>query len=137
MTQNHARRTTMSEEADRPDPLPGAPYRDGDDTVTTATDPSEDESQCLAEDFQRRRRNQLLSITPFLGVLAAMLFSGSTDLSDLLGITNQALVPIIGGAILSFFAYSLYNWRCPACNRYLGQRMNPKQCSGCGIRLSD
>jgi len=31
--------------------------------------------------------------------------------------------------------FSLYNWRCPACNKYLGKQRSPKYCSKCGVAL--
>jgi hypothetical protein len=27
------------------------------------------------------------------------------------------------------------NWRCPACDNYLGRAFNPKHCRRCGIEL--
>ena len=31
--------------------------------------------------------------------------------------------------------FSLYNWRCPACSKYLGKQRSPKYCSKCGVAL--
>jgi hypothetical protein len=31
--------------------------------------------------------------------------------------------------------FSLRNWRCPCCNRWLGNQLNPQSCVGCGVRF--
>ena len=38
--------------------------------------------------------------------------------------------------ILGVVLFSLKNWRCPACNAYLGKGMAPSFCSKCGIPLN-
>jgi rRNA maturation endonuclease Nob1 len=31
--------------------------------------------------------------------------------------------------------FSLFNWRCPSCNKYLGKAINAKFCAKCGVQL--
>jgi predicted RNA-binding Zn-ribbon protein involved in translation (DUF1610 family) len=31
--------------------------------------------------------------------------------------------------------FSLRNWRCPACNKYLGKGTLPHYCPNCGVEL--
>ena len=38
------------------------------------------------------------------------------------------------GVVAAVF-FSLQNWRCPACHRYLGRVRNPNFCPRCGIAL--
>jgi len=38
---------------------------------------------------------------------------------------------LVAAAVIFSFA----NWRCPACNGYLGRGINPKFCSKCGTEL--
>jgi hypothetical protein len=45
---------------------------------------------------------------------------------------GPAFVVLFTGGI----AFSVFNWRCPACNKYLGKSMNPKFCSKCGAPLT-
>jgi Zn finger protein HypA/HybF involved in hydrogenase expression len=37
--------------------------------------------------------------------------------------------------IAAFTGFSAANWRCPACNKYLGQDINRRMCRKCGARL--
>jgi hypothetical protein len=39
------------------------------------------------------------------------------------------------GALAVITALAYWNWRCPACGRYLGN-LDPQYCAGCGARLS-
>ena len=41
-----------------------------------------------------------------------------------------ALVVVIGA-----WVFSLRNWRCPGCNRYLGRAINPGHCPHCMVHL--
>jgi protein-S-isoprenylcysteine O-methyltransferase Ste14 len=38
-------------------------------------------------------------------------------------------------AALALAVYSLFNWRCPACARYLGRAIAPRACPACGVPL--
>ena len=31
--------------------------------------------------------------------------------------------------------FSLWNWRCPSCGKYLGRATNPSFCPKCGVKL--
>lgn len=33
--------------------------------------------------------------------------------------------------------YTLINWRCPACGKYLSKRVDPSSCPGCGVKFTD
>lgn len=37
--------------------------------------------------------------------------------------------------ILLFVNFTVWNWRCPACKRYLGHDIGRKVCSKCGVPL--
>jgi rRNA maturation endonuclease Nob1 len=84
----------------------------------------------VREDFARRRRNQLIATGP--AILAAVS----------LGVASSAGVPAAGAVqgvaaalIIGAVGYALRNWRCPACDGYLGRAMNPKFCAKCGAQL--
>ncbi len=84
-------------------------------------------------EYAARRRRQALSVVP-VGVLGVLVSLGG---GGLLGLSQQAGIFVAGAVILAFFGYSLVNWRCPACDGYLGQRLNPRQCPSCGQALRE
>jgi len=87
----------------------------------------------LKDEFAARRRRQAISVVP-VGVLGLVVALGG---AELLGLGGRALTVVVGVVVLGFFAFSLGNWRCPACSAYLGQRLNPVKCRACGARLRD
>ena len=93
----------------------------------------EDEKKIL-EEFGVRRGRQLLAIVAalFLVVFLAMLHKSPTVLgefskNDIFG--AQVIV------IALFIGFSSINWRCPSCNKYLGNNVNRRVCRKCGSRL--
>ena len=48
-----------------------------------------------------------------------------------IGEPGRVDVVLVAGALI----FSFRNWRCPACNRYLGKQYSPKFCSKCGVVL--
>ncbi|HSG08842.1 MAG TPA: hypothetical protein VLA36_10825 [Longimicrobiales bacterium] len=83
--------------------------------------------------YAERRRRQTLSMVP-VGLLAVTVAMGG---GAVVGLTASASLVVVAAVVLGFFGYSLVNWRCPACDRYLGQRMNPRACPSCGQVLRD
>jgi len=85
--------------------------------------------------FAIRRRRQLLLSLPLFALIMGFAFLENGNTGSILGIPASMIVPgflvIVVGAIL----FSLYNWRCPACNKYLGKQRSPQYCSKCGVAL--
>jgi hypothetical protein len=85
------------------------------------------------QEFAARRKRQLILAVPLLAV-----FIGFAVLADE---RNGGLVPtavvapafllLVGGA----FVFSFRNWRCPACDKYLGKGISPRFCPKCGVAL--
>ncbi len=95
---------------------------------------SEQETEFKSQFAARRKRQIILAVPLFAAIIAVALVSDS-DRQEFLGISSAAwgvvfLVFVAGALIFSF-----RNWRCPACDRYLGKQMNPKFCSKCGVVL--
>lgn len=65
-----------------------------------------------------------------------MLLVSSEGKDAVLGIPLAVVGPAAVVLILGGLGFSLYNWRCPACNKYLGKAMSPKFCAKCGVELS-
>src|SRR5262245_60652108 len=85
------------------------------------------------EDYAKRRRRQLV-----LGAALAVLALAAVPTSRGGGPEKApgpewvvAFVVFAVGALV----FSLQNWRCPACRRYLGRTWNPRFCPHCGVAL--
>ena len=89
------------------------------------------------DDFARRWRLQLLIVIPF--IVLVVLFALIKGLSPQDGprTLNDAYVIVVLVAAVGTAVFTLYNWRCPACRRYLGRAWNPRFCRHCGIQLRD
>lgn len=75
-----------------------------------------------------RRRAIFWTLALALGVLFAIFTIAHED-----GAPTSAGMAFAGvGGVIVYALYSLVGWRCPGCNRHLGQSMNPEKCSGCG-----
>jgi hypothetical protein len=55
----------------------------------------------------------------------------------LFGLPQNVTVGVFMAIVLGVVIFSLTNWRCPECNRYLGKTFNPSFCAGCGTQLRD
>jgi hypothetical protein len=89
----------------------------------------------IRAEFARRRRNRLIMVIP--AIAAAFVALESRRNHAFYGIPVQALVPTMIVVVILAVGFSLYNWRCPACSRYLGRTINPKFCLRCGAQLRD
>ena len=85
--------------------------------------------------YSGRRRRQLMLTAPVVLLVlgASMMRDGRTD-------TFFGLSPEIGGPaflalMIAAVAFSFRNWRCPACDKYLGRNFHPRHCPSCGIAL--
>lgn len=96
--------------------------------TTQARDPK------IVEEFGRRRRRQI--------TLAVLLITGVIWLTWVMEhygsgwrLSERDRGMAVMAVVLSALAYSWRNWRCPACNRYLGKSMWLAFCPGCGVPL--
>jgi len=95
----------------------------------------EDRKAAVRSEFSRRRRNQLILLVP---VFAAMFIAiASDERQAVYGIPVATLLPTAIVLVVVAIAFSLYNWRCPACARYLGRSLNPRYCIRCGVQLRE
>ena len=82
-----------------------------------------------------RRRRQKVATLPVLVVLVLILIW-----LRLMGTeAEESLPPAFGRAIcvlvlLWLIGFSLFNWRCPRCNAFLG-KWSFQHCSNCGVEL--
>ena len=87
--------------------------------------------------FALRRRNQTLVSVPFFVVLVVLAFTRGSDAVGRLTNTTAILYGLLFAGVIGVLVFSFRNWRCPACNRYLGRTFNPRHCVGCGAQLHD
>ena len=88
----------------------------------------------IAKEFRVRQSRQFfaMAITLLLLVLLVLLYKRS----DLFGeISKQTIFTAQVVLIASFIGFSVANWRCPACNKYLGSDINRRICRKCRTRL--
>lgn len=84
----------------------------------------------IREEFRRRRTRQLLIAAPVL--IVVLLFAVFEEQVD------SSILPVLFFIlILGALGFSLWNWRCPSCNSYLGRSMSPRFCPKCGEQLMD
>ncbi|HXX56565.1 MAG TPA: hypothetical protein VEI96_01025 [Thermodesulfovibrionales bacterium] len=84
--------------------------------------------------FRMLRTRQLiaLSVTLVLLVLLALLYRRP----DLFGEFSKGAIDTAQIVlIMAFIAFSVFNWRCPACKKYLGSDISRRTCRRCGARL--
>ena len=82
----------------------------------------------VLEEFAARRKRQLIATIPVLVLLIGYVLLGER--------AEQTAYPfILIGVVVVILIFSFRNWRCPACDGYLGRGLNPKFCSKCGAQL--
>lgn len=91
------------------------------------------ERQRIRDEFATRRVRQWALTLLILPVLAIGLVRPGH--SVVFGIPVAAFMPLIVGVAIFAAVFSLFNWRCPGCNRYLGRTLWPRYRSRCGVEL--
>ncbi len=90
--------------------------------------------QQIAKDFRVRQSRQLfaMAITLLLLIFLVLLYKRP----DIFGeISKHSIFAAQVLLIAAFIGFSAANWRCPACNKYLGTDINRRICSKCRTRL--
>jgi hypothetical protein len=95
---------------------------------------TEPEKSEFREEFKRRRSRQIFLAVPLIAMilLFAVLRGRKVEIP---GVPVSVLGPLFLALVVAALVYSLYNWRCPACNRYLGRDLSPRFCNKCGVNL--
>ena len=84
--------------------------------------------------YAKRLRRQLLMIVLLFAVMAPLPFI--EDDATCFGLPGAVFGPIsLVAIVLGWVVFNGRNWRCPACDTYLGRAFNPKHCRRCGIEL--
>jgi len=87
-------------------------------------------------EFAKRRRKQILVAIPFGIVLLFVLVArNSGEFLARLPVPPTAVAIGFMAIVLAALGFSFSNWRCPACNAYLGRSLGPHFCPRCGVEL--
>ena len=88
----------------------------------------------FVREFSRRKSLQLKVVLPV--VIAAVVVLSFTENANtyFFGIPSNLAGPAAIVVIVIAVIFSLFNWRCPACRRYLGKGI-PNFCPKCGVGL--
>ena len=81
------------------------------------------EPAAILRDVRRRRNRQMLVSLPAAAV--ALFFI----------VVRQNPAGLV--AVVPVVLFALWNWRCPACNTYLGKPTWPSFCHNCGVPLKE
>lgn len=84
----------------------------------------------LRRALEARRQRQILGARAFAGILLALVAGGV-----LLRVDPGYWIPAVGVVALAALAFSLTNWKCPACGERLPTRSSKTSCFGCGLPL--
>jgi len=85
-------------------------------------------------EFGLRQSRQFIAIavTLLLLLFLALLYKRH----DILGVfTKEAVIAAQILLVATFIGFSVFNWRCPSCTKYLGRDINRRICKKCGARL--
>jgi hypothetical protein len=96
---------------------------------------SEAEKAEFRQLYATRRRNQLMVSIPLVAVIIGVVMTEDRAGDTILGLSRQVVGPIFLAIVAAALFYSFRNWRCPACNKYLGRSFNPRHCQNCGVEL--
>jgi hypothetical protein len=83
--------------------------------------------------YARRLRKQLVVLVLLFAAMTALAFT--EDDATFLGLSGAVFGPISFVAIVvGWVIFESRNWRCPACDKYLGRGF-PRRCRSCGVEL--
>jgi hypothetical protein len=88
----------------------------------------------IKQEFKARQSRQIIAmaIALFLVLLSAVVYKRP----DLFGaFSKSTLFGMQAITIAAFIVYTVFNWRCPSCNKGLGNDLFRLRCRKCGTRL--
>ncbi len=87
------------------------------------------------ETFKKRRTRQWVVTVPVIALVIGLMWFRDHPQGQIYGVSADKFAVVFFIALASAVAFSFKNWRCPACDGYLGRAMNPKHCVKCGAQL--
>jgi peptidoglycan/LPS O-acetylase OafA/YrhL len=91
---------------------------------------TEEQLVAFKAEFAKRQRRQLaVAAVIFAGAILVMIMRNRSPLESPVGLA------LLIGAMAAILIFTLQNWRCPACEKYLGKGGFPRFCPRCGVAL--
>jgi hypothetical protein len=87
--------------------------------------------------FAARRGRQKFVAVPLVLLLLVLYFASDKDAGTVFGQSLIVVAPVFAAVLLGTALFSWRNWRCPACDRYLGRSAGQKVCGKCGVVLEE
>jgi hypothetical protein len=88
----------------------------------------------IIDEFKKKRTRQIMAVGPIILAFISLV-SVEGNPSGIFGLPPNIVLGIAFALIISVLIFSLFNWRCPACNKYIGKAISPKFCARCGVQL--
>jgi len=96
---------------------------------------TEQQKESFRAEFARRRRRQLVASVPAAAVAILVVLSDRRRGPPVVDLSQGVVLPACVIVILAVLAFSWRNWRCPACDAYLGRGTGPRFCPRCAAPL--
>lgn len=89
----------------------------------------------IISEFKRRRTKQIIAVIPFIAAMIPLFLLDEAGPAGLFGISSIVIGSTCIAILIAGLIFSVINWRCPACNSYLGKTISPRFCQKCGAQL--
>jgi hypothetical protein len=96
---------------------------------------TEQQLAAFQAEFARRRRSQIVASIPAVAVAIVMGLADPRRHQATASLPVAIVLPVALVVVLAVVLFSFRNWRCPACDGYLGRSLGPRFCPKCGVAL--
>ena len=98
--------------------------------------PAPSDPAWVMAEFRTRKRRQWAASVPVILVMILFIWMGEDERGKrVAGFSGETLAVASVVVVVGVLLFSFWNWRCPACNRYLGRGLGPSFCPKCGAQL--
>lgn len=92
--------------------------------------------QKIMRDFSARKLAQIIAISVTLALFVMIAFGMNHGLfGDMFSGATLASVQIL--LALAFINFTVFNWRCPSCKKFLGSGIVQDLCRNCGAKFKE
>jgi len=96
---------------------------------------TEDQKASFKQEFATRRKRQIILAVPLVAIILGFAVFADERNNAVLGIPVDVAGPVLLVLVGAAVVFSFRNWRCPACDKYLGKGLGPRFCPKCGVPL--
>jgi hypothetical protein len=97
---------------------------------------TEGQKASFKQEFAARRKRQIILAVPLVAIFIGFaLLADDRNGGVVLGMPAAVVAPAFLVLVVGAIVFSFRNWRCPACDKYLGKGINPRFCPNCGVAL--